>query len=102
MKFEWDENKRLKTLRERGIDFIDVIDIWDDPNCQERMDNRFTYEEARIPTIGVLKFEILFVVYTDRIQDGNEEVIRIISVRRANSKERELYRTHKFSSEVAS
>ncbi len=31
MEFEWDENKRLKTLRERKIDFVDMIDIWDDP-----------------------------------------------------------------------
>jgi len=31
MKFEWDENKRLKTLRERGIDFIDATKIWKDP-----------------------------------------------------------------------
>jgi uncharacterized DUF497 family protein len=24
VEFEWDENKRLKTLRERKIDFIDI------------------------------------------------------------------------------
>jgi uncharacterized DUF497 family protein len=52
--------------------------------------------------IGILKFEILFVVYTERVQDGDEEVIRIISARRATSRERELYRTHKFAFEVAS
>jgi len=31
MDFEWDENKREKTLLERGIDFIDAALIWDDP-----------------------------------------------------------------------
>ena len=102
MIFEWDENKRLKTLRERGIDFIDVADIWDEPNRQERTDNRYHYDETRYQTIGMLKFEILFVVYTERMLDGDEEVIRIISARRATSRERELYRNHRFSSEAAS
>ena len=40
MQFEWGENKRLKTLRERGIDFVDVIDLWDDPSRQERFDKK--------------------------------------------------------------
>lgn len=40
MEFEWDENKRLKTLRERKIDFVDMIDLWDDPKRQEVRDNR--------------------------------------------------------------
>lgn len=102
MQFEWDENKRHKTLRERGIDFVDVIDIWDDPNRQERHDSRHEYGEQRIQTIGMLKFEVLFVVYTERVREDNEEVVRIISARRANSRERELYRKHRFSSEVAS
>lgn len=31
MEFEWDENKRKKTLFERGIDYIDAILVWDDP-----------------------------------------------------------------------
>lgn len=102
MQFEWDENKRLETLRERGIDFVDVIDLWDDPNRQERFDNRYVYDEPRIQTIGVLKFEILFVVYTERAREGDDEVIRIISARRATSRERELYRTHRFAFEAAS
>lgn len=101
MRFEWDENKRLKTLRERGIDFVDVVDLWDD-NRQERVDHRHAYGETRIQTIGVLKFEILFVVYTERMREGNEEVIRLISARRATSRERELYHTRRFAFEVAS
>lgn len=31
MDFEWDENKRQKTLLQRGIDFIDAALVWDDP-----------------------------------------------------------------------
>jgi uncharacterized DUF497 family protein len=91
MHFEWDENKRLRTLRERGIDFIDMVNIWDDPNRQERFDNRISYGEGRIQTIGKYKFDIFFVVYTERSYEDGEEIIRIISARRATSKERKLY-----------
>jgi uncharacterized DUF497 family protein len=40
MNFEWDEEKREKTLRDRGIDFIDAAMIWKDPLRQERIDHR--------------------------------------------------------------
>jgi uncharacterized DUF497 family protein len=91
MQFEWDENKRLRTIRERGIDFVDMVNIWDDPNRQEKFDNRISYGEDRIQTIGKYKFDIFFVVYTERSYEDGEEIIRIISARRATSKERKLY-----------
>ncbi len=91
MEFEWDENKRLKTLRERKIDFMDMIDIWDDPQRQEVKDLRYNYGEPRFQTIGRAKFNIYFVVYTERVYEDGAEVARIISARRANKKERELY-----------
>ena len=100
MEFEWDENKRLKTLRERKIDFVDMIDLWDDPKRQEVKDLRHNYDEPRFQTIGRLKFNIYFVVYTVRDYEDGEEVIRIISARRANKKERDLYDKMLFSARV--
>ena len=100
MEFEWDENKRLKTLRERKIDFVDMIDLWDDPKRQEVRDNRKDYGEPRFQTIGRSKFNIYFVVYTVRVYEEDQEVIRIISARRANNKERELYDKMIFSARV--
>lgn len=97
MKFSWDENKRLKTLRERGIDFIDATEIWQDSRRQERRDIRREYGESRIQTIGQLKFNVLFVVYTDRYLENGEVVTRIISARIANAKECELYHQGKFA-----
>ncbi len=91
MEFEWDENKRLTALRERKIDFVDMIDLWDDPKRQEVKDLRYNYDEPRFQTIGRLKFNIYFVIYTMRAYEDDVEVIRIISARRANKKERELY-----------
>jgi uncharacterized protein len=102
MIFEWDENKRLKTLRDRGIDFVDMAKIWNDSNRQERVDRRFNYREKRIQTIGTFVFDIFFIVYTERGYENGEEIIRIISARRANKKERDLYlsNTFKFSEAI--
>lgn len=91
MEFEWDEKKRLKTIRERGIDFIDVTKIWSDPKRQERVDGRKDYGETRMQTIGKVHFGILFVVYTEREYIEGEEVIRIISARMANELDKEEY-----------
>ena len=100
MEFEWDENKRLKTLKERRIDFVDMIDLWDDPRRQEVRDFRRGYGETRFQTIGKVKFNIYFVVYTERVYEKRVEVIRIISARRANRKEREMYNKGTFSARV--
>lgn len=97
MKFGWDENKRLKTLRERGIDFIDVVEIWNDGQRQERRDLRREYGEARTQTIGRLKFNLLFVVYTNRSLENGELVTRIISARIANARECEQYHQRTFT-----
>lgn len=91
MQFEWDEQKRQATLNERGIDFVDAAMVWDDPRRQERVDNRKHHGEIRVQTIGRVHFGILFVVYTERVQDDGQETIRIISVRKANKRDREEY-----------
>lgn len=100
MEFEWDENKRAKTLRERKIDFVDMIDLWDDPRRQEVKDLRHDYNEPRFQTIGKVKLNIYFIVYTERVYEDGQEVIRIISARRANKKERDLYEKGLFSKRV--
>ena len=102
MEFEWDENKRLKTLRERKIDFIDMVDLWDDPKRQEVRDLRHDYGEPRYQTIGRSKFNIYFVIYTERVYEDGAEVIRFISARRANKRERALYDSMTFSARAVS
>ncbi len=82
--FEWDENKRKYNLGKHGIDFIDAIAIFDDPNRIEFDNNR--KGEIRFETIGMVHDVILFLVYTSR---GSKK--RIISVRRASKNERKTY-----------
>ncbi len=96
MLFDWEDEKREKTLRERGVDFIDAALVWDDPRRQERLDLRHSYGEERVQTIGKVSFGILFVVYTERANEAGQEVIRIISARKASRKEREEYESRTF------
>ena len=82
--FEWDENKRKYNLEKHGIDFIDAIAIFDDPDRIEFENIR--KGETRIQTIGMVHDIILFLVHTSR---GRKK--RIISVRRASKNERKAY-----------
>jgi uncharacterized DUF497 family protein len=52
---------------ERGIDFRDAIDVFDDPERLEAADERRDYGERRNITIGLgTRQVVLTVVYTDR------------------------------------
>lgn len=85
MKFEWDEEKRLKTLLERGLDFRDAQKAWIDSHSVE-LSIQFE-DEARV--IKISKFsdqKIYVVVFTYR-----DDFVRIISFRRASKKYEEIY-----------
>jgi len=100
MLFEWNDDKREKTIKDRGIDFIDAAMIWNDPIRQERADYRENYGETRYQTIGKVHFGILLVVYTERASEDGEEIVRIISARKADKRERKEYETMTFSSRL--
>ncbi|MBE9095825.1 BrnT family toxin [Tychonema sp. LEGE 07203] len=84
MQFEWDEAKNLNNIRKHGIDFVDVPKMFDSPMLVE-LDDRFDCGEYRWFGIGFLGNGIAVVVWTERQND----VIRIISARRANRYERQ-------------
>jgi uncharacterized DUF497 family protein len=86
MEFEWDEAKSEWTRRERGFGFETAALIFAGP-VQTAVDDRRDYGEERLIAIGEAEGDVLVAVYTDR---GNRR--RIISVRRANRKEREIWR----------
>jgi uncharacterized DUF497 family protein len=85
MTFEWDETKRLTNLRKHGIDFADVPLIFNGYIVTFE-DDRFDYGEQRLITLGLLQGKVVVVVHTER-----EELIRIISVRKATKNEQQIY-----------
>jgi uncharacterized protein len=89
MQFEWDEAKNLENIRKHEIDFADVSDMFGSPMLIEP-DDRFEYGEARWFGIGFLGNGVAAIVWTERWGD----VIRIISVRRANRDERQRFKQY--------
>jgi len=90
MEFEWDENKNQSNYRKHGILFQEAIEIFNN-ECFSWIDDRRDYGEIREITIGEIDNNIvLIVVHTDRL--GKR---RIISARKANSRERRKYYEYK-------
>ncbi|RJR47672.1 MAG: BrnT family toxin [Deltaproteobacteria bacterium] len=84
MRFEWDERKRLSNLERHGLDFLDVIEVFEGPYII--VPSAHKGNEERFLAIGVLEARLVTVVYT--IRSG---AIRIISFRRARHEERQRY-----------
>lgn len=85
MRFEWDEAKRIENLRKHGIDFRDVIELFDSETYTV-VDDRFDYGEVRLLTLGIVKGRVLAVTHTEQ-----DDLIRIISARKGEKHEQEIY-----------
>ena len=85
MRITYDDTKRLKTLRERGLDFDDAMTVFAGFHYT-RTDDRFQYPEQRLISVGQLGRDVVVLVWTKR--DGGR---RIISMRKADRDERREY-----------
>lgn len=85
MKFSWDEAKRRANLRKHGIDFVgcDTIFLGHTLTIE---DDRFGYSEPRYFTLGLLEGRCVAVAHTE-----TDDEIRIISIRKADHGEQEIY-----------
>ena len=86
MEFEWDEDKNRINIKKHGISFKYAARVFDDEHYFEQYDEYHSDDEDRYNIIGMVD-EILFVVVTYR----QDNVIRIISARKADTRERRLY-----------
>jgi uncharacterized protein len=83
MQFEWDERKRVINLEKHGLDFFDVVWVFDAPHI---IVPSTQIDEARFLAIGMLEGRFVTVVYT--LRSG---AIRIIFFRRSRHEERRKY-----------
>lgn len=88
----WDKSKNASNQRKHGLSFDAAARVFLDPGRIEMYDDREDYGEDRWITLGAVEPALLVVVYT--VRDVGGEVIRLISARKANAKERETYRHH--------
>jgi hypothetical protein len=85
VEFEWDAAKSERCRQLRDFDFAYAARIFGGP-VVSRPDHRREYGEIRIVATGRVASNVLTVVYTDR---GSQR--RIISARKANSRERKAF-----------
>lgn len=83
--FEWDETKSNENLSRHGLSFEDAETVFSG-RCVSFEDDRFDYGEQRFITIGLLEGRAIVVAHTTR-----GEKVRIISMRKANKRERTIY-----------
>ena len=89
--FEWDEAKALQNLRKHGVAFDDAVGVFSDPFAIMKQD-RIEGGELRWQTLGRIEGHlVLLVAHTVGETEDDTEVIRIISARRADRKERQRY-----------
>jgi len=95
MRFEWDEDKNRRNLAKHKIGFETAKLVFEDPQMLSEQD-RIVDGEERWQTFGAIMGLIVMVAHTWREEDG-EEVIRLISARKASSRERRTYEAYKRS-----
>ena len=94
LKFEWNEEKSISNLQKHGVSFEEAKEVFEDPFHISKLDHRFDYFEERWITLGSTSKDKILVVANMFFDENGEEIIRIISARKANQKEREFYEQH--------
>jgi len=91
MRFVWDENKNRTNLSKHGIAFATAAKVFDDPRALS-FPERLSEGEQRWKSIGWAEgVPVMLSVAHTVSDDGTEEVIRIISARKATAGERRHY-----------
>lgn len=85
MLIEFDSEKRVQTLADRGLDFADAPLVMSGDQLT-MLDTRIDYGEARFITVGFIESIMVMVVWTPR-----GEGRRIISMRKCNEREQTRY-----------
>ena len=91
MIFEWDENKAKTNFIKHKVTFEEAQTVFYDENALLLADEKHSDEEDRFILMGMSSMmNTLLVCFCERGSEENE-IIRIISSRKANKKETEQY-----------
>ena len=90
-RFEWDAVKAASNLSKHKVSFETATRVFADPFLLTQQD-RIENGEQRWQSIGIVDGQVvLLVAHTVGEDDDGIEVLRIISARRADPKERKRY-----------
>lgn len=89
MRFAWDATKAKENVRKHGVSFEEASTVFADENARLMHDPDHSQGEDRFLLLGFsAKLRMLIVCHAYR---ENDEVIRIISARKATPSERGQY-----------
>jgi hypothetical protein len=89
-RFEWDPTKAANNLVKHGVSFQTAARVFTDPCALVELD-RIENGEERWQTIGVVEGVLMLMVAHIVREQDDIEIIRILSARRANRRERRRY-----------
>lgn len=88
MIFDWDDTKAESNKKKHGVSFAEAATAFSDPNAIELFDHKNADKEDRWILVGLsVKSQVLLVVFVER----DEELIRIVSARKAVKDEIDQY-----------
>lgn len=89
MRFQWDPNKNLANIKKHKISFEEAKTVFYDDNARLIPDPEHSVTEERFIILGITnKLRLLIVVHNYKESD---DVIRIISARKATKAESKYY-----------
>jgi hypothetical protein len=93
MRFSWNPAKASSNARKHRVSFQEACSIFADPSILTIHDGEYSGEEDRWVSLGVSTVgRILVVVHTWPEPDtSGDEIVRVISARRANKQEQKVY-----------
>jgi len=89
MRIIWDENKNRENIRKHHVSFEEAQTVFYDPNGKLIDDPDHSNEEDRYIILGLSK--VLHLLVVCHCYRENDETIRIISARKATTKESKYY-----------
>jgi uncharacterized DUF497 family protein len=90
--FEWDPYKAAANATKHGVSFELASTVFKDPNAISVFDPEHSGKEDRWLTLGVSSTGMPLVVHHTFVQaDADTAIIRLISSRKANNRERRQY-----------
>ncbi len=90
MRFEWDDAKSAANRTKHGLSFETACEVFDDP-LHLSVPDRVVDGEQRWQTMGAIGGIVIVIVAHTWRDDGDDEVVRIISARKATKQERKAY-----------
>lgn len=90
MRYEWDGNKDRANLAKHGVSFETASLVFDDP-VHLSIQDRHERGEERWQTLGLVGGVVVLLVAHTYRDDSGEEVVRIVSARKATAHERQRY-----------